>query len=111
MVSQRLEIVLEKLSYTQCSECLGEPFQLHLDPELTLTLELIEATLLGRRKLGEDEQSIRQKPFSLLFRGPLETELPQKIYPLEHSQLGRLDIFLVPVDRQQDGMRYEAIFT
>ncbi|NER47880.1 MAG: hypothetical protein F6J86_01955 [Symploca sp. SIO1B1] len=111
MVSQRLEIVIEKLSNAQFSEYLGEPFQLHLEPELALTLELIEVTPLGRRKLGEDEQSIRQEPFSLLFRGPLEMELPQRIYPLEHSKLGRLDIFLVPVARQQDGMRYEAIFT
>ncbi|NEP11977.1 MAG: hypothetical protein F6J92_40210 [Symploca sp. SIO1A3] len=111
MVSQRLEIVLEKLSHAQFSECLGEPFQLHLEPELTLTLELIEATLLRRRELGEDEESIRQEPFSLLFRGPLKMELPQRIYHLEHSQLGRLDIFLVPIARKQDGMRYEAIFT
>ena len=48
--------------------------------------------------------------FSLLFRGPLDVLLPQRIYPLDHPEMGRLDLFLVPVAQKKDGYRYEAFF-
>ena len=43
----------------------------------------------------------------LLFRGPSLPILPQRIYPLEHAALGRLELFIVPIGPGQ----YEAIFT
>jgi hypothetical protein len=51
-----------------------------------------------------------RQPFSLLFRGPAESVLPQATYPLQHAQLGTLAIFLVPISRGADGVRYEAVF-
>ena len=36
--------------------------------------------------------------------------LPQAIYRLEHAALGAMDVFLVPIGRVADGIRYEAIF-
>jgi Domain of unknown function (DUF6916) len=48
--------------------------------------------------------------FSLLFRGPLQPLLPQRIYPVEHDRLGRFDLFIVPVRRDTDGLYYEAVF-
>ena len=50
-------------------------------------------------------------PFSLVFLGPDEPLLPQAIYALSHADLGVLEIFLVPIARGADGVRYEAIFT
>ena len=58
-------------------------------------LELVEVTGAGGR------------PFSLVFRGPGEPLLPQRIYRVEHPALGALDLFLVPIGPG----RYEAIFT
>ena len=52
-----------------------------------------------------------REPFSLVFRGPREPLLPQAIYALRHAGLGALEIFLVPIARDADGGRYEAIFT
>jgi hypothetical protein len=49
-------------------------------------------------------------PFSLIFIGPPEPLLPQAIYRLEHPELEPLDIFIVPVGRDADATRYEAIF-
>jgi hypothetical protein len=49
--------------------------------------------------------------FALSFSGPTEPFLPQATYPLAHAGLGMLDIFIVPVGRDTDGLRYEAIFT
>jgi hypothetical protein len=48
--------------------------------------------------------------FSALFRGPLEQPFGQGTYPIGHAQMGQADLFLVPVGREADGMRYEAVF-
>ena len=48
--------------------------------------------------------------FSALFRGPLEQPFSQGTYPICHDQMGQADLFLVPVGREADGMRYEAVF-
>ena len=45
-----------------------------------------------------------------LFRGPMTPLLPQRIYPLEHAQLGVFELFLVPIGPDQHGMCYEAVF-
>ena len=52
-----------------------------------------------------------REPFSLLFRGPLDVVLPQRIYPLEHPDMGRFELFLVPIGPDAEGMRYEAVFS
>ena len=52
----------------------------------------------------------RRAPFSLLFRGPKQPVLPQRIWALENEALGRLEIFLVPIGPDREGMQYEAIF-
>ena len=51
-----------------------------------------------------------REPFSLRFRVPLETVLPQQVFPLRHEQLGTLEIFLVPIGQDAGGVRYEAVF-
>jgi hypothetical protein len=51
-----------------------------------------------------------QETFSLMFRGPLTPFLPQGIRSLKHGELGELDIFLVPVEKEKDGFEYEAVF-
>jgi hypothetical protein len=52
-----------------------------------------------------------RQQFSLLFRGGPESPLPQRIYRLEHDELGPLDVFLVPLGPDEVGQRYEAVFT
>ena len=52
----------------------------------------------------------RQRMFSLLFRGPLEKPLEQGALPIRHASMGAEDLFLVPVAREEDGFRYEAVF-
>lgn len=54
----------------------------------------------------------RRAPFSLTFREPRATTyLQQATVRLEHEDLGDLDLFLVPIGPDVDGMRYEAVFT
>lgn len=49
--------------------------------------------------------------FSLTFRGGPDPPLPQRIYRVEHDELGALDLFLVPIGPDDVGQRYEAVFT
>ncbi|MBB2488239.1 hypothetical protein H5407_23675, partial [Mitsuaria sp. WAJ17] len=51
-----------------------------------------------------------RQPFSLLFEGPPQPVLPQRIYRISHPQLDAMEIFLVPVGRSESATQYEAIF-
>jgi hypothetical protein len=51
-----------------------------------------------------------RQPFSLKFRGPVQPLLPQSMYSFEHPAHGTLDIFIVPVAADRDGLMYEAVF-
>lgn len=84
------------------AENLNTKFRISLGPSKTAELELIE--VLGTLATPRQEQ------FSIFFRGPLDYLLPQSIYHMEHDRMGELDLFIVPVGRQQDGFRYEAVF-
>ena len=84
---------------------IGDRFRMGPASGPTLDAELIEATKL------RDATGDGRAPFSLVFRGPDEPVLPQRIYPLEHDDLGEIEIFLVPVGPDDDGMRYEAVFS
>jgi hypothetical protein len=49
-------------------------------------------------------------PFSLMFRGADMTILPQKLYRLRHAAMGEVEIFLVPVGKDDRGISYQATF-
>ena len=49
-------------------------------------------------------------PFSILFRGAREVMFPQMIYRIEHARMGALDLFIVPIGPDEQGMIYEAVF-
>ena len=48
--------------------------------------------------------------FSLLFRAPLDTQPVQNVYRLENEILGPMDVFLVPVKNDLEGIYFEAVF-
>lgn len=69
--------------------------------------ERLELTLTRAEELpsaGRDGGSFR-----LEFLGPYEPVLPQAIYPF-HLDDDAFDIFIVPIERQSAGTRYEAVF-
>lgn len=71
-------------------------------------LELIEVRALGSH--GGPPGRGRSEPFSCLFRGPVESPLAQGTHTLLHPELGRVELFLVPVGPADGGLTYEAIF-
>jgi uncharacterized protein DUF6916 len=97
--------MLESLTLKDFLERVGEEFRV-AGPGAPVVLALIEATDLSR----PNAPGPRRSPFSLVFRGPFSPVMTQRTYALEHAALGRLEIFLVPIGPDADGMRYEAVF-
>lgn len=81
----------------------GSTFELE-GPTGSIPLELAQVSPLGHGRPGA------RAPFALLFLAPDAKHLEQRIWPLTHPQLGRLEIFLVPLGPREGRMRYEAIF-
>jgi len=98
--------MLESLDMTSFSGRVGELFRIAIDDATTLTTRLIEVTPAGTAERGP-----RRTPFSLVFRSPPGAPLPQRIYRLHHDELGALDLFLVPIGPDDNGMLYEAVFS
>lgn len=49
-------------------------------------------------------------PFSLTFLAKDPRVLPQRIYRMQHDDLGLLEIFLVPMAKDACGVTYQATF-
>lgn len=80
-----------------------------VDPAATWTVLLaedqsVDFTVQATSTAGDP------RPFSVTFAGPLDPQLEQGTYAVEHARLGSLLLFLVPIAREADGMRYEAVF-
>jgi hypothetical protein len=83
----------------------GEGFDLALG-EHGMPLTLVESSPLPVHVFP----GILRAPFSLLFRSVSAIVLPQRIYRLKNATLGSLDVFLVPVGRDREGILYQAVF-
>lgn len=84
----------------------GELFEIAAGSSI-LSVELVEVTDL--REVQGAGQRVRQ--FSLVWRGPHDATLPQGIYHVTHPSIGPLELFLVCLGPDGQGMRYEAVFT
>jgi len=99
--------MLDRLTSADFSALLQQTFRLSYHPQAApLDLALVEVS-----EWGEPPQPGGRRPFSLLFRGPREPLLPQRIYTLEHPQTGVLEIFLVPLGPDDTGQVYQAVFS
>ncbi|MEO7793331.1 MAG: methyltransferase domain-containing protein [Thermoanaerobaculia bacterium] len=86
----------------------GSTFSLALAEPWNLQLVLAEASPLS---LQASPTGAFRAPFRLIFHGPAQPVHPQATLPLDHPKLGRVEIFLVPVGPDAQGMLYEAIFS
>ncbi len=94
--------MLEHLTQPIFAPHLNTPFRVKDAAALAVTLELVE--------VSEMRTSRQQEAFSLVFRGPSTPLLPQAMYRIEHDAIGSLDLFIVPIRRNKDGLCYEACF-
>jgi hypothetical protein len=77
-------------------------FLMHYGEGRTTELQLVSATDVG--------SSPRQIQFSLIFQGPMDAPVFQSTFRLDHERLGALDLFLVPIGKNETGIQYEAVF-
>ncbi|MGJ0486811.1 MAG: DUF6916 family protein [Methylomicrobium sp.] len=97
--------MLENLTKEDWLSYLGDVFVLSAEPDKSLELTLMDVSGFGRR-----HGAVREA-YSLHFRGPITPVLQQSIFGVSHREMGELEIFLVPIGKDADGVQYEAIFT
>ena len=71
-----------------------------------IDLELVEVKAYLKK---EGEQTGMER-FSAYFKGPSEPYLAQSTYSLQHDRMGGFEVFLVPIARDEQGVRYEAVY-
>ena len=94
--------MLENLHLSSFSEYLNTKFRVHITDNNSVELELVEAKDLGSNP--------KQERFSILFRGPLDADIDQNMYKIEHDRLGSFDLLIVPLGKGEGGREYEAVF-
>lgn len=96
--------MVEQMTKSTFEPYLNTPFRIQATPDQTVEVTLVEVS--GKLSDAKLEQ------FSLLFQGPRETLLPQKIYAFEHAEMGQFELFIVPVlHTDQSKFYYQAAFS
>lgn len=99
--------MLETLKRKDFARLLNQTFHIQADLPEPLACELIEVNKLGSKK---KKGQAGRRPFSVIFHGPVDPILSQRIYQVSHEKLGVLELFLVPVGQDKKGIQYEALF-
>jgi hypothetical protein len=94
--------MMETLHLDSFSEHVNTKFRINTDTSTVIEMELIEAT--------DEETTPKQERFSLIFRGPEQPYLPQGTYRIEHDKMETLNLFLVPIGKEDDCFHYQAVF-
>jgi hypothetical protein len=92
----------EEFTLEMFREHLNSKFRMHYDASNVADVELIQVTDLSPNR--------RLLQFSVLFLAPSDTPIAQRTYRLTHPHLGELDLFLVPIAKDDRGVHYEAVF-
>ena len=92
----------DTLQYETLLRHLNTKFHISLDNSDTVETELV--------KVGERNVSPQQERFSIFFEGPPAPALPQGTYSFTHEAMGTFLLFIVPIEYDSKGIRYEAVF-
>jgi len=99
---------MDTLALSAFESHVGSVFKLAADTDSEIDLILISATRMPTT--DPPGTSDTGRPFSLLFRGPEAQPFGQGTQTLSHLTMGRLEIFLVPIQPDAEGPLYEAVF-
>jgi hypothetical protein len=87
-----------------------EEFSKHLNTKFGIRVSEDQAIEAELTEVSEFLISPRQERFSLVFRTSNEFIVGQGLYRLEHAGMGPFDLFIVPIERDETGTSYEAVF-
>lgn len=97
---------LSKITIEDFQKYKSGHFTIRFTPEVELIAELTE---INELKLHSESTRL---PFSLIFRTEQKNEYyPQSTFILIHPESGEIPVFMVPIGPDDQGMRYEAIFS
>ena len=94
--------MIERLEHADFAKHLNSKFRIRVSESETVESELTQ--------VSELLLSPRQERFSLVFRTSNDFFLGQGQRPLEHDVMGQIELFLVPIGRDEAGTYYEAVF-
>jgi hypothetical protein len=102
--------MLDALTAEVFDAYLGQPFDIRYGNNESLRVVL--ANVQHSPYTSQDPTA--RAGFSLLFQSAIRDYLPQGIYPLKSSAFnaayGDLELFIVPLTPNAEGVQYEAIF-
>ncbi|MFH1742991.1 MAG: hypothetical protein ABIH23_28635 [bacterium] len=108
-IRKRGYVMVKDLNISTFSPHLNTRFRVRRDPMDVIDTELIEVSDKSD-KWSSKSEGVELECFSLVFRGPCDPVLPQSTYEITHDGIGTFDMFLVPFERDEKGIKYEAIF-
>ena len=90
------------LTHETFSKNINTKFQVQVDETDYVDLELAQASEL--------KVYPQQEEFSIVFVGPVEIFLGQGARTFRHDQMGKFELFIVPIAQDEKGFHYEAVF-
>jgi len=97
---------LSNISAKEFNAFLNQAMLIHFDEGNQVPSSVIRVTEL------ESYSPLERGPFSVEFQTTGdETYRPQGIYKINHPEIKDLNVFLVPVGKDVNGMKYEAVFS
>ena len=97
---------LSKLNAEDFKSCLNQNMNIHFSGGETLSCEIIKVTELN------GYSPLERGAFSVVFQTTADTSYrEQGIHQIDLPKVKGLDIFLVPVSVDKNGMNYEAVFS
>jgi hypothetical protein len=106
-------LALEGIRYSAFSTLTGTLFHAREESGAGVFLRLVEVkpVLAVNPLAAAGAPDAQNEKFSLFFSGPLNQGLDQGTYLFDHPGLGRFDMFVVPIGRDdQTRCYYEAVF-
>ncbi len=98
--------MLESLRFESFQPLLDESF------EIVFEADPVAARLTSVRALTPPSPDHEGRvPWSLVFRVPSDASHEQGMYRVCHQGIGEVELFLVPIGPDREGMQYEAVFT
>lgn len=103
-------VALSELGLAAFTGLLGTSFRVRPEAGRAVELKLLKAEPVPATRPAR-AGGAQWEGFWLVFCGPSAQPLSQAIYSFEHEQVGRFEMFIVPIGQPFDGQsRYQAVF-
>lgn len=96
------KLVIDKINLQAFKLLKNKKFQINLDASQNLMIKL--------DKIVSISFDHKTEQFILFFKGKNDVNLEEKIYHIQNSSLGSLDLFLMPSEEKQGYKYYQAVF-